>query len=87
MDSATSFVLSGAGLLTMYLAPRKPMWAWTLALSVQPLWIWWALTYQQYGFLATTAVYILIYCSNVYRTLRVPPALSGEACTPTDRNQ
>ena len=70
MASIVSFILAGAGLLTMYLAPRKPMVAWCFALTVQPLWIWWSLTQAQYGFLLTTIAYVAIYCSNIYRTAR-----------------
>ena len=65
-----TFILSGAGLLTMYLAPRYPLAAWVWALAIQPVWVWYSWTTEQWGFLLTTVVYCVIYARNLRLELR-----------------
>lgn len=65
-----SYILAGSGLLTMYLAPRNPRLAWTFALTIQPVWLWYSITTEQWGFLASTLVYSGLYAANLRRELR-----------------
>ncbi len=65
-----SFVLTAAGLGGMWVAARHPRIGWRINIFVaQPLWVVYAVTSKQYGFLLAAAAYTIVYA----RLLRHAP--------------
>lgn len=61
---AWSWVLTAFGLATMWLAGRKVWWAWYVGLSGQLVWLAYAVTTGQLGFLFGTVAYSAVYLKN-----------------------
>ena len=62
-----SIVLSVIGVLGIYLAGRKSKWGWGLGLAAQVLWVLFALTTAQYGFLLSAVAYGTVYGKNLWQ--------------------
>lgn len=62
-----SFVLAAVGIAGIYLAGRKSKWGWGLGLAAQVLWIVFALTTAQYGFILTAVAYGAVYGKNLWQ--------------------
>lgn len=62
-----SVVLSLIGILGIYLAGSKNIIGWVVGLFAQILWIIFALTTGQYGFLLSAAAYGSVYARNYIR--------------------
>lgn len=62
-----SFVLAAVGIAGIYLAGRKSKWGWGLGLFAQILWVVFALTTAQYGFILTAVAYGAVYGKNLYQ--------------------
>lgn len=59
-----SYVLSAVGIFGTYLAGRKSKWGWAVGLGAQVLWIAFAITTEQYGFIISALAYGSIYAKN-----------------------
>jgi len=59
-----SYVLAAGGILGIWLAGRKNLWGWALGLSMQVLWVGFAIVTAQYGFLLSAAGYGWVYWHN-----------------------
>lgn len=59
-----SWGLSAVGILGIWLAGRKNLWGWAVGFGAQILWIAFALTTEQYGFIASAFAYGTIYGIN-----------------------
>lgn len=59
-----SFVLSGIGILGIFLAGKKNKVGWAIGLGAQVLWIVFAITTAQYGFIFAALAYGSIYLKN-----------------------
>jgi hypothetical protein len=81
-----SYVLSAIGITGILLAGSKYKIGWLIGFAVQPLWIVFAITHEQHGFIAAAVVYAIVYARNwlrwrreerprgmVVRPLRRPP--------------
>ena len=68
-----SYYLAPFGLTGMYLAGRKnkPAYGWLLSCFTQLLWLAYAVTTAQFGFIPGTLGYLVIYIKN-WRTNRAP---------------
>ena len=64
MNVAWSWALTGAGLVTFWLAGRKVWWAWYMGLAGQAAWFAYAITTHQWGFLAGAFAYSAVYAKN-----------------------
>lgn len=64
---AWSFVLAAVGIAGIYLAGRKSKWGWGLGLAAQILWLVFALTTDQYGFILTAVAYGAVYGKNLWQ--------------------
>lgn len=64
MSGWWSWVLSIVGITGFILAGRKVWWSWYINLGCQALWLAYALTTKQYGFLIATIVYIFVFGKN-----------------------
>lgn len=59
-----SWVLMVVGVLGLYLAGKKRAVGWAVGLGAQVLWVAYALTTHQYGFLVSALVYGWVYGRN-----------------------
>lgn len=59
-----SFVLSGIGIVGIILAGSKYKLGWLIGFGVQPLWIVFAITTGQYGFILNACIYAAVYARN-----------------------
>lgn len=65
-----SFVLSGVGIVGIILAGSKRKVGWLVGFLVQPLWIVFAITTGQYGFILNAVIYAAVYARNWLRWRR-----------------
>lgn len=65
-----SWVLASIGLFGLLMAGRSYWWAWLINLGVQILWIVYAITTEQYGFIMSAVAYGLVYGYNALRWKR-----------------
>lgn len=59
-----SFVLSFIGIAGIILAGSKYKLGWLIGLAVQPLWVWFAVSTGQYGFIINAVIYAAVYARN-----------------------
>lgn len=59
-----SWILTAVGVLGLYLAGRGSMWGWAVGLGAQGLWIAYALSTEQHGFLVSAGAYSWVYLKN-----------------------
>ena len=62
-----SFVLSAFGIVGIILAGSKRKVGWLIGFAVQPLWIVFAVTTGQYGFILNAVIYAAVYARNWWR--------------------
>jgi nicotinamide riboside transporter PnuC len=74
-----SFALSALGIIGILLAGNKNRVGWVVGFFVQPLWIIFALTTGQYGFILNAVIYAVVYARNWWMWRSAP------AATPTQR--
>lgn len=65
-----SWLLTAVGLTCFWLAGRKVWWAWYVGLAGQVLWLAYALSSGQFGFLVGTFAYGWVYTRNALRWTR-----------------
>ena len=59
-----SYILSGLGIVTMLLTGRKLAIGWLVGLTNSVLWIIYALTTGNYGFIISSLVFIVVQIRN-----------------------
>lgn len=59
-----SWALTIVGVTGLYLAGRKVWWAWFVGLGAQALWLIYAVTTRQWGFVASAFLYGAVYARN-----------------------
>lgn len=59
-----SYILSGLGIITMLLTGRKLAIGWLVGLTNSVLWIIYALTTGNYGFIISSLVFIVVQIRN-----------------------
>ena len=64
-----SWVLAVIGVGGIYFVGRKTIWGWLVLLFNEVLWIGYALTTDQYGFIVMATAYALVYIKS-YRAWR-----------------
>jgi hypothetical protein len=74
-----SFGLSAAGIGGILLAGSKRRVGWVVGFFVQPLWIIFALTTGQYGFILNACIYAAVYARNwwAWRALTASSETTG----------
>lgn len=65
-----SYLLTAVGVTGLYLAGRKVWWAWFVGLGAQGLWLAYAVTTRQWGFLVSAFAYGFVYARNGARWAR-----------------
>lgn len=81
--SRWSLLLVAAGLLGQWLVGEKRILGWAVGIGTQGLWIAYAVTTHQYGFLLSAAAFTLIYGRNWRRWRR--EAQAGRRATELER--
>lgn len=66
-----SWILTAVGVFGLWLAGRKSPWGWAVGLGAQVLWLSYALTTRQYGFVVSAFAYGWVYLKN-FRAWRRP---------------
>jgi hypothetical protein len=56
-----SWVLAVIGVTGIYFVGRKTIWGWVVLLFNEVLWIVYALTTNQYGFIFSAVAYAIVY--------------------------
>lgn len=59
-----SWLLMAIGVFGLYLAGKKNLYGWAVGIAAQFLWVAYALSTQQYGFLISAVAYGWIYAKN-----------------------
>ena len=54
----------------MWAAGSKKSWGWIVGLSVQGLWVCYAVATEQYGFLVSAVAYGFVYVRNYVRWIK-----------------
>lgn len=62
-----SWVLTGVGVLGLWLAGRGSWQGWAVGLGAQVLWVGYAVSTHQLGFLVSALVYGTVYARNARR--------------------
>lgn len=66
MDNlAWSIALSVIGIIGLHIAGMKSQWGWFIGLFAQMLWIIFAITTNQYGFILSACAYGLVNWNNL----------------------
>lgn len=65
-DQFWSIAVTLVGLLGFWLAGRKIWWAWHIGVANQLLWVIYAVTAQQWGFLIGVPIYGAVFGRNAY---------------------
>ena len=83
-----SFVLAAVGIAGIYLAGRKSKWGWGLGLAAQVLWVVFALTTAQYGFIRADQLRMLnaVETQDYLNSLKAPLATPQATLAPVNPN-
>jgi hypothetical protein len=73
-----SFVLAAVGVFGLWLAGRKDPRGWWIGLAAQGLWLVYAVTTAQWGFLLSCAAYGTVYFRNARAWRHPRPGLARE---------
>ncbi len=59
-----SWLLTAVGVFGLWAAGSKQSWGWLIGLGAQGLWVVYALSTRQYGFLVSAFAYGTVYARN-----------------------
>jgi hypothetical protein len=65
-----SWVLTAVGVTGLYFAGKRKAWAWLIGLGAQVLWLAYAVTTKQYGFIVSAGAYGWVYTRNTLLWMR-----------------
>lgn len=75
-----SWILTAVGVFGLRLAGRHNPLGWAVGLGAQGLWIAYALTTRQYGFLVSAGAYGWVYARNFTAWRQTPSESDSRAC-------
>ena len=64
MSPYWSYLLTAVGIFGIYLAGRKNLYGWAVGLGAQVLWIAYAFSTEQWGFIVSAFAYGSVYAKN-----------------------
>ena len=64
MSPYWSYLLTAVGIFGIYLAGRKNLYGWAVGLGAQILWIAYAVSTEQWGFIVSAFAYGSVYAKN-----------------------
>ena len=73
-----SWILTAVGVTGLYLAGKKFWWAWYVGLGAQVLWLAYAISTEQYGFIVSAFAYGAVYLKNGLEWQRARKAESND---------
>lgn len=59
-----SWILTAVGVFGLWLAGRRSPWGWAVGIAAQVLWLAYAVTTRQWGFLVSCFAYGTVYLRN-----------------------
>ena len=59
-----SYILTAVGVFGLWLAGRKSKYGWAVGLGAQVLWLSYAITTEQWGFILSAVAYGWVYSKN-----------------------
>lgn len=59
-----SYILTAVGVFGLWLAGRKSKFGWAVGLGAQVLWLSYAVTTEQWGFIVSAVAYGWVYSKN-----------------------
>ena len=62
-----SWILAGIGITGLWIAGNKSQWGWIIGIAAQLLWITYAITTSQWGFLFSAIAYGTVYARNLIK--------------------
>lgn len=65
-----SWILMAVGVFGLWLAGRKSQWGWAVGFFAQLLWMAYAITTQQWGFIVSAVAYGAVYARNWWKWRR-----------------
>lgn len=65
-----SWTLTAISIVILLLIGNRHRWAWPIALAGQGIWVLYAVSTDQLGFLGSAAIYMLVYIRNWRRDIR-----------------
>lgn len=65
-----SWILTAIGLAGFFLAGKKVWWSWYINIGNQAVWLAYALTTKQYGFIVGTIAYSIVFTKNAIEWTR-----------------
>ncbi len=68
-----SYLLTAVGVFGLFLAGRRIWWSWYVGVGAQVLWLAYALTTDQYGFILSALAYGWVYLRNALSWSRERP--------------
>lgn len=68
-----SISLALIGIIGLYIAGRKSSWGWAIGLGAQFLWIIYAVSTKQYGFILSAFAYAWVYGANWHKWRKEMP--------------
>lgn len=68
-----SFILTGVGVLGLWLTGRKSRWGFAVGLLAQVLWFAYAVLTAQWGFIFSCCLFGFLYARNFQRWSKEPP--------------
>ncbi len=71
MNQFWSWALAAVGIAGLWIAASRPRIGFAVSIAAQALWVAYALTTRQYGFLVTAAAYTVVYV-RLWRRARQP---------------
>lgn len=73
-----SWILTAIGVFGIYLTTRRSWWGYVVGLAAQTLWIAYAVTTRQWGFIVSAAAYGSVYALGWYRWTRPNPPVGRD---------
>ena len=64
MNDYASYVLAASGVSAIYFIGRKRIWGWIWATLNEAMWIYYAVTTRQYGFIFAAVAYSVVYIQS-----------------------
>jgi len=70
MNNYASWVLAVSGVAAIYFVGRKQIWAWIWCICNETMWIFYAVTTKQYGFVFAAIAYSIVYVKSYFHWRR-----------------
>jgi len=73
-----SWILTAVGVIGLYYAGKKRAVGWGIGVLAQLLWVTYAITTRQWGFVGSALIYGWVYTKNFFSWIRPLPATNSD---------